>query len=85
MVFGVSETIWSLRNPILKFFYAKMTLTDDPPLLIYLRDMPLLTQTDSESQNEEKSRKLQLCAHIDYEVQIMKISFDFPKSICFKG
>ena len=47
--------------------------------------MPLLTQTDSESQNEVKSRKLQLCAHIDYEVQIMKISFDFPKSTCFKG
>ena len=47
--------------------------------------MPLLTQTDSESQNEAKSRKLQLYAHIDYEVQIMKISFGFPKSTCFKG
>ena len=47
--------------------------------------MPLLTQTDSESQNEVKSRKLQQCAHIDYEVEIMKISFDFPKSTCFKG
>ena len=32
-----------------------------------------------------KSRKLQLFAHIDYEVQITKISFGFPKSTCFKG
>ena len=40
MVFGVSETIWSLRNPKMRFFYAKMTLTHDyPPLLTYLCDI----------------------------------------------
>ena len=27
MFFGVSETVWSLRHPILKFFSSKMTLT----------------------------------------------------------
>ena len=42
MYFGVAGTIWSLRNPIKKFFSSKMTLTSDyppPPLLTYLRDM----------------------------------------------
>ena len=40
MYFGVAGTVWSLRNPILKFFSSKMTLTSaDPPLLTYLRDI----------------------------------------------
>ena len=52
MVLGVVGTIWSLRNPILKFFSSKMTLLSDyPPLLTYLRDIGQFVENRRFGQN----------------------------------
>ena len=43
MVFGVSETIWSLRNPKNAIFLCQNDVrTCKPPLLTYLRDITLI-------------------------------------------